>query len=166
APPEPLAGQPPEDVRAQRPVLRLDRALLEKVAVGDHPRHLDHVAQLDLAPRAPCTGALQRRDEVARLLAQRAHALAQLAQHLRELALGVPALALQPADLALHAPELLRHRAHQSLDLLRPAGHLPGGALLLGAARLFQAPRQRVAGLRENVDGDRRQLIAQALALL
>ena len=100
------------------PVLGLDRALLQEVAVGDHARHLDHVAQLDLPPGAARGGPLQRRDEVAGLLAQRADALAQLADHLRELALRLPALALEAPDLALHPPELLLHRRHQTLDFL------------------------------------------------
>ncbi len=82
-------------------------------------------------------GRLQRRYEVAGLLAQRAHALAELAEHLRELALRLAALALQPPDLALHPSQLLLHRRDQALDLLGAPGHLAGRALLLGAACLL-----------------------------
>ena len=105
------AGQAHEHVGPQRSLAGLDRALLDEVAVGDHPGHLDHVAQLDLPPGAARGGPLQRRDEVAGLLAQRADAVAELADHLRELALGLPALALQAPDLALHPAELLLRRA-------------------------------------------------------
>ncbi len=140
----------------------LDRALLDEVAVRDHPGHLDHVAQLDLAPRAARRGALQRGHEVARLLAQRADALAELADHLRKLALGLAALALEAADLALHPAELLLHGLDDALDLLGAARHLAGGALLLGAARLLEALGERVAGLAQHVQRDRLQLLAQA----
>src|ERR1700751_541852 len=96
------AGKAHEHVRAQRPALALERALLEEVAVRDHARHLDRVAKLDLAPGAARRGTSQCRHEVAGLVAQRAHAHAEVADYLRELALGFAALALEAADLALH----------------------------------------------------------------
>ena len=131
----------------------------------DHARHLDDVAQLDLAPRAARGRPLERRHEVAGLLAQRADALAELADHLRELALRLAALALEAADLALHAPELLLHGDDEPLDLLRAPGHLAARALLLGAARVREPLRERVAGLREHVERDRLQRLAHPLAL-
>ena len=54
------AGQAHEHVRPQPPFIGLDRALLDEVAVRDHPRHLDDVAQLDLPPGAARGGTLQR----------------------------------------------------------------------------------------------------------
>src|SRR5436309_2916431 len=82
------------------------------------------------------------------------------------LALCLAALALEAANLALHPAELLLDRAHQTLDLLAAPGHLAGRALLLGAALVFQTARERVARLRENVDGQRLELVTQALALV
>jgi hypothetical protein len=79
--------------RSEPPSVRI---VLEEVAMGDHAGHLDDVAQLDLTPRAACRRALERRHEVARLLAQRAHAVAERTDHLRELAVRLAALALQP----------------------------------------------------------------------
>ena len=131
------------------------RALLEEVAVGDHPRHLDDVAQLDLAPGPARGGSLQRRDEVAGLLSQRAHPVAELADHLRELALGLAALALETSDLALHPRRALLDGADEPLDLLGASRHLAGRALLLGSARVGEPLRERVARLREHVDRDR-----------
>ena len=157
------AGEAHEHVGAQRSLARLDRALLDEVAVRDHPGHLDDVAKLDLPPRAAGGGPLQRGHEVAGLLAQRADALAELTHHLRELALTLSALALQAPDLALHPAELLRHGVDDALDLLRARGHLARGALLLGAARLLKPLGERVAGLAQHVQRDRLQLLAQSL---
>ena len=140
--------------------------MLGEVAVGDHARQLDHPAQLDLAPGAARLRALECRYELTRLLAQRVGAGAQRAHHLRELHLGVAALALQAGELRLDLAELLVHGLHEPLELLRATGHLAGGALLLGPARLGHALRERIAGLLQHVQGDRLQLVAQALALL
>ncbi len=89
----------------------------------------------------------------------------ELAHHLRQLALGLAALALKAPDLALHTTQLLLDRSHDALDLLRAPGHLAAGALLLGAAGVHDALRQRIAGLREHVHRDRLQLLAHALAV-
>ncbi len=117
------ARQPHEHVRAQHALAGADRGLLDEVAVVDHPRHLHDVAQLDLAPGARGGGPLQRRDEVAGLLAQRAHPVAELADHLRELPLrlrgarapGVrsrpPCARAAPATGPTSALDLLRRRA-------------------------------------------------------
>ena len=116
-----------------------------------------------ISPQEPrVEGRLSARDEVAGLAPQRADALAELADHLRELALGLAALALQAPDLALHARELLLHGRDDALDLLGALRHLAGRALLLGAARLGDAARQRGAGLLHHVERERLQLLAQA----
>jgi hypothetical protein len=133
--------------------------------VRDHPRHLNDVAQLDLSPRAARGRALQRGHEVAGLLAQRADAVAELADHLSELALRLAALALEAPDLLLHPAELLLDGLDDALHLLRATRHLARGALLLHAARLGDALGQRLAGLGEHVDRDRRQLLARTRAI-
>ena len=129
------------------------------------PGHLHHVAQLDLAPRSARARPLQRRDEVAGLLAQRAHALAELADHLGELALRLAALALEPADLALHPPELLLHRPDDALDLLGAPRHLAAGALLLALRRLSATRCASDSPVCASTSTrDRLQLLAHALA--
>ena len=119
-----------------------------------------------ISPQEPrVDGRFERGDEVAGLLTQRADAVAELADHLCELALRLPALALEAPDLVLHPAELLLDGLDDALHLLRATRHLAGGALLLRAARLGDALRQRLAGLREHVDRDRRQLLARASAV-
>ena len=159
------ARQPHEHVRPQPAVLGVDRRLLDEIAVGHHARQLDHPAQLDLAPGAARLRALQRRDELAGLLAQGVRAQRQRAHHLRQLDLPVAALALQAPQLALDLRQLLVHRPHHLLELLRAQRHLPGRALLLGAPCLGQPLRERIAGLGEHVGRDRLQFVAQALAV-
>jgi hypothetical protein len=159
------AGQFDEHVRPQRAVARLDRRLLEEIAVGDHAGHLDDIAQLDLAPRPPRRRPLEGGDEVAGLLAQRADALAELADHRLQVALRFAALALEPADLALHAAEFLLHGRDQALDLLGAPGHLAGRALVLGGPRLGDGLRQRGARLGHHVDRDRLQFLAHPVAV-
>src|SRR5207302_7793237 len=159
-------GKPNEHVGAQDSVGALQRGLLEEVAVRDHADHLDGVAQLALPPRATCRRALERGYEVAGLLAQGTHAFSEVADHLRELALRLAALALEAPDLSLHPAEFVLHRSDEPLDLLAALGHLAGGTLLLGAALVLQAPRERLAGLREDVYRDRLQLVAHALPVV
>ena len=65
---------PREDARpgraGRRAVVGARRDLLVEVAVGHHAGHLDHPAELQLAPPAPRLGCPQRGDQVPRLLLQ------------------------------------------------------------------------------------------------
>ncbi len=148
------ARQPDEHVGPQDAVLPRQRVLLNEVAVLDHPRHLDDVAQLKLAPRAARRRAAQGGDEAAGLIAQVADAPAERGDHLGELALRFAALALQPADFVLHSGQALLHRHDEPFDLLRAQLHLAAGTLLVEPARLLHARGERVARLRERALGD------------
>ena len=118
--------------------------------MGHHSGHLDHVAQLDLAPGSARRRPLERPDQAAGLEAQRRQTVADLAEHLAELALGLASLALDLLELALDLDELLAHRLHQPAQLERPLLHLAGRSLGVDVALRRDLPPEGLAGLAQD----------------
>ncbi len=110
------AGQLHDEVGAQLPVVALRRLLLDEVAMQHHPGHLDHAAQLDLAPAPTHVGLAQRLHEVRRLVAQLGLHLGHVGELLADLAVGLDARLLQGADLFVHLVQRGAHRGDQRLD--------------------------------------------------
>ena len=84
------ARQPHHHVGPQRPILRRHVRLLDKIAMLQHPRHLDHAPQLQFTPAPAHPRRPQRVHQVRRLalqthlhLRQPAHLLLQAAVRLQ-----------------------------------------------------------------------------------
>ncbi len=145
-----------------------------------HAGHLDHAAQLDLAPAAAHVRLAQGLHEVRGLVAKLVLHFRHLRELLADLAVGFLARLLQRADLLVHLVERGLHRSDQRVDRDLALLEVALGALLelrergLGEVeeRLVVASqrvgRKRLEAVLEGALrlGDELQLLGRLLALL
>ena len=110
------AGKAHDDVRPKSPTLvSFDGGLLVEVAVRQHPGHLDHASELDLAPatarvRLPAQGV----DEIPRLRPQALVGLPNDLELLVNLAVRALPLLLEQPDVRLDLLERLAQAARRT----------------------------------------------------
>ena len=140
----PSPGHVHDQVGTKTAVLGAGGHLLVEVTVLEHAGHLDHPAQLDLAPAPPSLRRAQRSDQVPGLLLQLLVPEMELGQLLAQHVVGTLAL-----ELHLPQPELVaRQRLAQRVQELRD------GLLTLGQVTL-----RRGAGLAELRVGQGQELL-------
>jgi hypothetical protein len=132
-----------------------DRRLLDEVAVGEHPGHLDHSAQLDLAPAAAHDRRAQGRDEVAGLRTQLLLRLGQLPHLHAQLGVRLCPGDLELLELPVHLLQRLPDRGDEVLHRLAALLEVVRRPLLelleLGLRKLEEglvARRERIGGER------------------
>ena len=110
------AGKLDDEVGPDAAVIDACGHLLDEVAVGEHARHLDHAAELDLAPATSHGRRAERRDEIAGLGAQALLRLRERPHLAEEGAVGLGPRPLEVLDLAVDLDEGLLDRRHEVLD--------------------------------------------------
>ena len=145
------AGQADDQVRAQRRLVARDRGLLGEIAVPDHARELDHVAQLHLPPLPARIRLAERGHERAGLGPQALAGLGKGPQLRLEPPSRLPPVLIECQQLGVDPAELLLERRDKLLDRLLAVVEVSPGLgprrVQLGAIELGQLRDARLQGV-------------------
>ena len=160
------ARQVDDRVRPQRAVFaRIHMHFRLEIDVSRQARHLQHVAQLLLAPAAPRLRArLERMDQFLRLRAQ----LTLIVQHgldlLLEAAVGLHPRLLDIAHALFVAGERVLHRGQQRFQLGAGLGEVRRRALAVALHRLLGHAQELLLVLAQRRVGERLEILLQLAA--
>ena len=136
------AGQPDHQVGPLQAGFSGDARLLLEVTVVGHARHLDHAAELDLAPAAPGLRGPQGAHQVAGLGLERLLGPGHRAHLFHQPGIRGDAVFLHLVQGPVHPRQRVMDRAHQVVHRLAPAVQVRSGQLV---KRLVVLP-QRLGG--------------------
>src|SRR5260370_3098446 len=116
-----------DEIGTKRSVAGAERRLLDEVAMTDHSRQLDHVAELHLAPLPSRVGLAQRRHERAGLGTEPLPCFRERAELSLQPATRLATVLIELDELVVDTAQLAGGRSYELLN-----GPLPTFALALG----------------------------------